>query len=199
MRRSRSLPYRLAVDAEIVDGSRQVRLHFINQGSAGAVFQVYDRQRLDRIPRRYTVEAGKRIEDAWDLSTDGGFDLWVLGPNGFLRHFRSPAALAVGVPSVTIRQHRGKAGLLISLRNPGQSETRVTVGRDAYGKVPPRQIALAGQGKEETIWQAGLSHDWYDFTVTLAGMEIRAAGRLEQGRHGVSDPLMAMPVPSRAG
>ena len=35
-------------------------------GAVAAVFHVYDRKHLDRIPRRYTVEAGKQLTGAWD-------------------------------------------------------------------------------------------------------------------------------------
>ena len=60
-----------------------------NDGDAGAVFHVYDRLHLDRIPRRYTVEAGRVSSSAAGTTTDDGgrYDLWVLGPNGFHRSF----------------------------------------------------------------------------------------------------------------
>ena len=38
-----------------------VQLQFGNTGQQGAVFHVYDKRHLDRIPRRYTVEAGKTL------------------------------------------------------------------------------------------------------------------------------------------
>lgn len=51
-------------------------------------FHVYDENHLDRIPRRYTVGAGHELGGEWDTAADGGrYDLWVLGPNGFHRHF----------------------------------------------------------------------------------------------------------------
>ena len=59
------------------------------------MLHVYDRLHLERGPRRYTVEAGKRLDGIWDTATDHGrYDLWVLGPNGFHRHFagRPPPA-----------------------------------------------------------------------------------------------------------
>ena len=60
-----------------------------------SVFHVYDKLHLDRIPRRYTVEPGKQLEGRWDAAADGGkYDLWVMGHNGFLRHFAGDLALA---------------------------------------------------------------------------------------------------------
>ncbi|MCC6827592.1 MAG: phospholipase C, phosphocholine-specific [Novosphingobium sp.] len=201
LRRSRALPYRLAVDLDVDGAKRLVRLAFHNEGSkqngAGAVFHVYDRKHLDRIPRRYTVEAGKRIDDAWDLAADGGFDLWVLGPNGFLRHMRgtidAAQAAAQPLPTASIRPQPGRPALAVAVRNPGAVERHATLNKDAYGKVAARQMALPAGGTAQTVWPTDASHDWYDFTITLAGMEIRAAGRLERGLDGVSDPLMAQP------
>src|SRR5262249_22369138 len=62
-RPSRALPYELNVTAR--SSAAGVTLTFANSGKAGAVFHVYDKRHLDRIPRRYTVEAGKTITDAW--------------------------------------------------------------------------------------------------------------------------------------
>ena len=39
----------------------KLSLVFANSGKQGAVFHVYDKLHLDRIPRRYTVEAGKTL------------------------------------------------------------------------------------------------------------------------------------------
>ena len=58
-----------------------------------SVFHVYDKLHLDRIPRRYTVEPGKQLEGRWDAAADGSkYDLWVMGHNGFLRHFAGDLA-----------------------------------------------------------------------------------------------------------
>ncbi len=68
----------------------KLQLLFSNTGKAAAVFHVYDKLHLDRLPRRYMVEAGKMLDDSWAAMTDdgGAYDLWVLGPNGFHRHFK---------------------------------------------------------------------------------------------------------------
>lgn len=189
LRRSRALPYLLEVDASIEAG--RVTLAFVNSGSVGAVFHVYDRQHLDRIPRRYTVEAGKQLEDVWQFGGDGGFDLWVLGPNGFLRHFMKKAAMAGEVPGVRIRTSARQARLDLAFSNPGGESVAVTLGDDAYGLAQTRQVVVPAGGTTRAVWNAERSQDWYDFTITTAGVAIRAAGRIERGIDGVSDPLMA--------
>src|SRR5690606_21827694 len=85
---SRALPYRLEVDHEFPDAS-SIRLTFDNNGETGVVFHVYDLYRLELIPRRYTVEAGKTLHDDWAGFGDGNdYDLEVFGPNGFFRKLR---------------------------------------------------------------------------------------------------------------
>ena len=87
-------------------------LSFSNTGAGGAVFQVYDRLHLDRIPRRYTVEAGKRLRDTWHVSgaDDGAHDLWILGPNGFHRHLRGKlsASWDAAHPEIEVRYDAGR-------------------------------------------------------------------------------------------
>ncbi|MFW1867548.1 phospholipase domain-containing protein, partial [Acinetobacter baumannii] len=58
-----------------------------NTGKQAAVFHVYNRLDHTAIPRRYMVEAGKQLDDVWN-TTNGPYDLWVLGPNGFHRAFK---------------------------------------------------------------------------------------------------------------
>ncbi len=191
VRRSRALPYRLSVDFAGEPEHGQVRLTFVNEGGAGAVFQVYDRNRLDSIPRRYTVEAGKRIDDTWEVGADHGFDLWVLGPNGFLRHAQGKLDGGDAALAVAIRPQQRRAALAIGLRNGGKADVRAKLGDDAYGKVEAFERAVAAGKNEEAIWPTGGSQDWYDFTLTLGSVAIRAAGRLDRGSDGISDPLLA--------
>ena len=51
-RPSRALPYELHVSAREDATNRALRLIFSNTGTAAAVFHVYDRLHLDRVPRR---------------------------------------------------------------------------------------------------------------------------------------------------
>src|SRR5690606_15673563 len=101
VRPSRALPYELHVSARC-DSSKGVQLLFSNTGQAAAVFHVYDKLNLDRIPRRYMVEPGQILDDVWDAQADnlGHYDLWVLGPNGFHRHFRGDVSV-LGQPEAS--------------------------------------------------------------------------------------------------
>src|SRR5262249_8193697 len=105
MRRSRALPYQLDVQARAQADPVALRLIFRNGGAAGAVFHVYDRLHLERIPRRYTVEAGKLLVDEWALpGNHRHYDLWAYGPNGFVREFRGTLARRIEtVPEIELR------------------------------------------------------------------------------------------------
>ncbi|MGH9889544.1 MAG: alkaline phosphatase family protein, partial [bacterium] len=109
-RPSRALPYELHVTATVSRHREphRIDLAFTNTGGAGAVFHVYDRKHLDRIPRRYTVEPDKRILDRWDLADDAGdYDLWLIAPNGFHRHFTGRAGAHPAAVEVDLAYARG--------------------------------------------------------------------------------------------
>ncbi|MFZ2989659.1 alkaline phosphatase family protein, partial [Ideonella sp.] len=196
VRPSRALPYALAVQA--TPEGTSIRLDFINTGSAGAVFHVYDRLHLRRRPRRYTVEAGKALAGSWKLlSTAGRYDLWVLGPNGFHRLFVGQLAARRQGPAPEIRvepQPRGQS-LQITVRNAGTAGCSVAISPLAYRQDGPWTLNLAA-GTEQ-VWQLDLSaqQGWHDLQISspdLPTWQRRVAGRLETGRHSISDPAMGV-------
>ena len=179
LRRSRTLPYRLDVTDRI--GEAGPVLRFAADG-AGAVFHVYDRSNLAQPPRRYTVGAGQRIEGQWSWSDTDSYDLWVLGPNGFHRHF-------VGHrdnPPIDLNWHFSPDRL--ELRN-GASHASLRV----------QSMTLAGALRQEAVLDRTLaislreSRGWYDVTVESTGpgrWSRRLAGRVDSdGRETTSDPF----------
>lgn len=193
MRWSRALPYELNVTAAIGDDGR-VTLNFINSGAQGAVFHVYDKLHLDRIPRRYTVEAGRTLsDDFWNtLATDGGdYDLWVYSTNGFVRSFKGKVVtpnLVRPEASLDYDAHRGMVKLRLS--NTGTRTVRFTVTATAYRLDRVRRFVVPPHKTVERAWNVTRTGHWYDLTVQAEDFERRFAGRLETGRHSVSDPLM---------
>lgn len=186
LRRSRALPYVLHVDA--TGGADAITLDFVNEGHAGANFHVYDRRHLDRLPRRYAVEAGRRVSDAWPVDEDGSFDLLVLGPNGFMRAFTGQDAALL--PPLTARYADEQKTLLLSLAAPDAGEIRLSLEDDRYGNAEPHEmIARAGQ-PGEVRRSANDSHGWYDFALTTKRQRFHFAGRIEDGNDGFSDPLL---------
>ncbi|WP_375210196.1 phosphocholine-specific phospholipase C [Hyphomonas jannaschiana] len=187
-RPSRALPYALDVTASTEDGA--VSLKFSNTGKAGAVFHVYDKRHPERIPRRYTVEAGKAISDIWQTEADAGqYDLWVLGPNGFLRTFRGDAPHAIET-SAKMNLRTGIVTLMI--RNKGRTKQDLSVYAGVYDGSEPVTVSVGAGRTLKREFETRDSGAWYDITVSADGFERRLAGRIETGRHGISDPAMGV-------
>ncbi len=195
VRNARPLPYRLEVQLKTTANS-PLTLTFQNKGTQGVVFHVYDKLHLDRIPRRYTVEAGKELSDNWDVlqSDEGRYDLWVYGPNGFIREFRGDIRKSSNIATdVELRSGPSPDVLFSRIHNRSQSLQKVVVEHNEYKKgvvptltIPPEKFVISSI----PIVQSG---NWYDFTITIdgdSGYHRRFAGRLEDGKPGVSDPAM---------
>jgi phospholipase C len=195
-RPSRALPYELHVTAKSAAEDQLIQLTFANTGKASAVFHVYDRKHLDRIPRRYTVEPGKQLEGRWDTNkSGGGYDLWVLGPNGFHRHFTGEltALLQDETPDLELKvgYHAAHGGLRVELTNVGSAAASVKISANAYFDPAPLELSVSAQAALSHAWSLDASAHWYDFSVSvdeLPGFSRRFAGRVETGRDSWSDP-----------
>jgi phospholipase C len=195
-RLSRALPYDLGVDASPDVAQARIGLRFANRGKVGSVLHVYDRLHLDRVPRRYTVEAGKFLADGWSVDADGGaYDLWVLGPNGFLRHFRGAlSATVAALPEVSARHDAGRGELVLQIANSGTRPAQLSLTANAYRSDGPWILTVKPGQTVRHRWSLKDSYNWYDFTIagSTANFERRFAGRVETGKDGVTDPAMAM-------
>ncbi|HWK55917.1 MAG TPA: phospholipase C, phosphocholine-specific [Parapedobacter sp.] len=190
-RLSRALPYTLHCTLNYLREDDKVRLVFENKGSKGGVYHVYDMNRLDQIPRRYTVEATKSLTDEWDLGETGGaYDLEVYGPNGYFRKFAGN--INAVEPDVALDYDERKGGISIRLRHQSGTSLAVALVSNAYGYPASEMLTVtAGRVLKKNI-SLKKSANWYDFTVQTAdGFSCRFAGRVETGMHGVSDPAMA--------
>ncbi|MEB6334353.1 phosphocholine-specific phospholipase C [Serratia rhizosphaerae] len=189
-RPSRALPYQLQVEANGYPRQQLLTLNMINNGSQGTVFHVYDRLSLDEIPRRFTVEAGKSLSDDWHITED--YDLWLLGPNGFHRALRGN--LQRSQAEVRLESVPDSMRLRLALLNPGPQPQEITLARCPYGSREAQRISLAAGATHVLPLNVSASGGWYDISVTDGrGWLRRLAGRLENGRHSISDPLMGQP------
>ncbi len=193
---SRALPYELHTSARIQPNGL-VSLTFSNTGTQGAVFHVYDKLHLDRIPRRYTVEAGKMLTDDWNTgATDSGkYELWVYGTNGFVRTFKGDAIASSAAdfqPEVQVCYEPVNGQVYVKVHNTGPKGGTATVQSNAYRTDGPWTLDVAAGATGVLNWDLGQSGRWYDFTVTAANFERRFSGRVETGKPSVSDPAMAL-------
>lgn len=200
-RPSRALPYELHASARTDAVAGTLQLLFANTGKAAAVFHVYDKLNLDRLPRRYMVEAGKTLDDTWSAMADnaGLYDLWVLGPNGFHRHFKGDlnTLRAANAPSPEVRvcYDIANGNVYLSMTNSGNTATRLSLRAKAYRNDGPWSATVAPAATVEQHWELSASGQWYDFAVTCdsdPSYYRRFAGRVETGQHTVSDPAMGL-------
>ncbi|GFE77383.1 phosphocholine-specific phospholipase C [Novosphingobium sp. TCA1] len=177
VRRSRALPYRLEV-TERIDSSGPA-LRFAADGAA-AVFHVYDRSALSLPPRRYTVAKGQRIDGLWDWDDQGGYDLWVLGPGGFHRHFAG-------------RRDDPVIGLSWHL-SPFRLELQAEVeGLRLHSMRTATPLPQESVMKRHAAISLRESLGWYDVLIETPGSphwRRRLAGRVDlEGRETTSDPF----------
>ncbi|MGU3391568.1 phosphocholine-specific phospholipase C [Sphingomonas sp. M1A8_2b] len=184
IRRARPLPYDLSVGETIAEDA--VQLRFAAEGTAAAVFHVYDRAALTRAPRRFTVEPGRALDGRWSFDADGRYDLWVLGPNGFHRHF------------VGHRDDPAPLSGLVWHATADEGVLHLPAGHRAFDLVA--RIERVGATAQRTPlvdarhrWSLRDSFGWYDITVSAAkvpGYRRRIAGRIDApGRVTCSDPF----------
>ncbi|MCW0450063.1 hypothetical protein NB706_002897 [Xanthomonas sacchari] len=166
----------------------EVQLRMANTGAA-AVLHVYDRYLLDAIPRRYTVDTGATLDGTW-TTYDGSYDLWLLGPNGFHRHYCGDLS-APPLQSEIVQEPTDTQALCLVLRNPGAAPLEVSLEPAAYAQAQPRQRVTLAPGAEQRIrWNAKPSGGWYDLWLIQDNARQRLAGRVETGKPGISDPAM---------
>jgi len=192
MRRSRALPYELHVHARTQPQASQLTLTCHNTGRVGAVFHVYDQLHLDRIPRRFTVEAGKMLADDWLVRLDDGrYDVWVYGPNGFVREFRGVLKMSAEAhPEIDLKYDPANLAVHLIATNEGQRTATLGVRANAYRTDGPWNLHVPRGHRVTHKWSVIASQHWYDFTVTGEHFERRFAGRLENGAPSFSDPAV---------
>ena len=187
VRHACALPYALETVGRMTADGEHYRLTFRNAGPAGAVLHVYDRRALAHAPRRYTVGAGARLDDGWRLDADGAYDLWLLGPDGFHRHFRGDRRDAGLLEAQLVPV---SSGLRLRLINHGDTHQPVHIeSRMGDGW---RAMAHVQAGGALELKYAGCE-GWYDLEVSAQGLPRfgrRLAGRINPGKSGVPDPRL---------
>lgn len=194
LRHARPLPYELNVDGDADVSKGAFGMRFTNTGKAGACFHVRSGN-TSAGPWTYTVEAGKRLSDSWNVAANpnGEYDLSVYGPNGFVRAYKGGvtgvARANLDVDSRYLADD--DIGLELAITNRGAEACVVTV-VSAYSKQVLRQ-RLARGGRFTSSWRLAASFGWYDLTVTVdidQGFKRRLAGHVETGNDSTSDPAI---------
>ena len=188
VRPARALPYRPQVQLIDAAAPGQVRLQLACDGAA-AVLHVYDRLQLEAVPRRYTVTPGQPVQDSWPLH-NGQYDLWVLGPNGFHRHFRG-----TGKTALQARIERDGAQLVLQLDSRSDQALVCQVQPRTYANSARASTLSVRAGQPARLrWPAAPTAGWYDLQLDYPGGSLRLAGRVEDGQPGTSDPALGGPA-----
>ncbi|GAB3964675.1 phospholipase C, phosphocholine-specific [Spirosoma terrae] len=202
MRPANALPYELYADGRLVGNqftlTMAARNEVFGKQALSAPFQVYEMLNDDVTLRSYTVVAGDQLSDGW--ASDKPYQLRVYGPNGFYREFKGgaenpPVEISCEYERDAKKQFTGN--ILVRLKNTDAQRTYpIQLTDNAYrGKGEQKVLDKAGtKGAQQTITlNLKNSHNWYDFSVKVAGFDTFAqqyAGRVETGKAGYTDPLM---------
>jgi phospholipase C len=98
-------------------------------------------------------------------------------------------------PEVRVCYDIANGNVYLTMMNRGQGEAHFVVRAKAYRDDGPWTATVAAGKSVDIHWDLTGSASWYDFVVTCTeqpGFSRRFAGRVETGRHGVSDPAMGL-------
>ncbi len=210
---ARPLPYQpnANVDTFTVghDGQHRARLSFSNTGphvKKASHFAVYDNVAPDlsladypaKFPGQHTVEASASARTkptVVDVDIAGGrYDLTVVGPNRFLRHFTGDTAAAGTTAQVEALYYDGGFGprprLLIRLINTGARSVTFTVTSQSYSADRPGSYHVpAHSAAVHPVNPLKVSHGWYDIAVKVSSdrsWSRRYVGHLENGSNSIT-------------
>ncbi|WAL69339.1 phospholipase C, phosphocholine-specific [Amycolatopsis cynarae] len=208
-RPARALPYQPNANLDGftfgADGSVRANLSFGNAGPhvrKASHFSVYDNAAPApsladypaKFPGQYTVEPSREAVPGSVAITSGAYDLTVVGPNRFLRHFTGDLTAAGKTAQVKAEYYRGGFGprprLMLELVNDGTEPVTFTVAPNNYSSERARTYRVPPRGRStHVVDPLATAHGWYDLSVTLAGdrsWSRRYVGHLEDGRDSVS-------------
>lgn len=202
IRPSCALPYELYVDGQVTENqfilTLAARTDAFGKQALGAPFQVQHRQTDDVTIRSYTVSAGDELRDSWPI--DQPVHLRVQGPNGFYRAFTTgPDHPAIQVLCEYEQDSRKKltGNVRVKLKNVDSARAYTIQLTDNAYQSKKQLVSLEKAGttgaQRAVVLDLKNSHNWYDFSVKIAGFEVfeqRYAGRVETGKAGFSDPFM---------
>ena len=210
---ARPLPYQPNANIETVtddrEAQRRVRLTLSNTGphvNKAAHFAVYDNiapgpslaDYPAKFPGQHTVQASTsaRTEPTVvdvDIAA-GHYDLTVVGPNRFLRHFTGDITAAGASAQAVALYYDGGFGprpkLLLRLSNTGPTSVTFTVTSQNYSADRPQTYHVSARGTVvHPVNALKTSHGWYDLTVTISSdrsWSRRYVGHLENGQPSIT-------------
>ncbi|MCW2539959.1 MAG: Phospholipase [Frankiales bacterium] len=214
-KRARSLPYQPNANLEGFSfghsGTVQAKLSLSNNGPharKASHFAVYnnvapDQSLVDypaKFPGQFTVSPSRgawnrTVTESVDISADHGrYDLTVIGPNRFLRHFAGDVNGAGKAAQAEAAYYRGGFGhkpvLILQVSNGGSRAATFTVTSNNYVKAHAKTYHVPAHGHAtHSVDPLATSDGWYDFTITLGSDPSwvrRYVGHLEDGTNSIT-------------
>lgn len=211
VRSSCALPYELysdgllSADAKLVEVTLRAGNRVFGTSAVGSPFTIYapgeylTRGEFEEARSwSFAVSAGDEINYQWPLRhfKDERYHLRLYGPNGFFREFvgnKNDPKLSVNLEYEKHGHNQLTGNVLLRFDNPADREIAVRIIDNAYDQLPVfARIAGNTIGKTIPI-NLSLSSGWYDISVQAEEMPDffkRYAGRVETGRHSITDPFM---------
>ncbi|MDH7460092.1 phospholipase C, phosphocholine-specific [Chitinophagaceae bacterium 26-R-25] len=203
-----ALNYELYVDGQL-NASKDTFVMQLKAGNEvfgaealGSPFNVY-KPGKDLQTWAFTVKSADHLEPKWPLKDfeNGNYHLCVYGPNGFFREFKGSAndpAIVVECGYERSGAHKNKltGRIALTLGNTSQKPCKIRITDNAY-KTAAIVKTIQPNGKITVPIELSKQHNWYDFSVTIAGDELfekRYAGKVETGAAGFTDPFMGRTV-----
>ena len=218
-RPARALPYQPNANLDGVtqaaDGSVSAKLSLSNNGPharKASHFAVYDNtapaetllQYPANAPTQYTVapsstDCDKSTAATVALGSGSGtaaekYDLTVIGPNRFLRHFTGDLSAAGKTAQVRAEYYEGgfsaRPRLVLTLINDGPHAVTFTVAPNHYSATAAKTYRVAPHSHAtHAANPLATAHGWYDVSVTVDGdasWSRRYVGHLENGADSVT-------------
>ncbi|RYY33933.1 MAG: phospholipase C, phosphocholine-specific [Sphingobacteriaceae bacterium] len=198
-RQSCALPYDLHVHGQLNKIRNGFEITIKCGPASGAPFNVATHKNYSEAGKTdamrvwdFAVKANDTIVYEWPLNNfeSNIYELILNGPNGFLRHFEGN----INDPEIAVNLIYLKTGDMqiefVSLNK--QKAYNITVADLAY-KQPAHKIILKPGQKIKKTFSLQSSHHWYDLGIAVDGYNTflrRFAGRVENGQHGFTDPLI---------
>lgn len=195
---SRALPYEFDVTVQNnkVEPTN-LTLVIKNTGKAGGVFNLYDLISPSYGPRKYTVEAGKTLQDDFSFKMTGNYNLSLHGPNGFVRKFQGNVSTAP--LEATLEYGIDNREVTIVAVSSAKIDCDFNIVDNAYEQIKPSVITTTSkQPSAKLSVSVSKSGNWYDLSIsssciTPSTYQRRFMGRMETGETTTSDPAMGSP------
>lgn len=193
---SNALCYELYIQEQLRDNHLHVRFEsrntFFGDKALGGVFNVYAYGYIpDRANWSFACSAGHKVAFDWDINDfkAGAYHLAIYGPNGFYRSLQGVSQ--THEPEIHLSYDTRLEELVFQISHSGPDTLRVRM-LDAYAD-RKHEITLAGRAEKEYRISVKKQKRWYDIEISLPDSPYRRkyAGRLENGKDSITDPLMS--------